>query len=273
MTPYDENTVKKIIANNIKYLRGKNNLTQGDLANRLGVATSSLSAYENEKTLINFQHMLNLSIYFDISIDYLIAVSLDDANIKQYTRSQQTTIAKEAFTSSVTDETLKRFSDKVYFCYYYETDERKADGKQEILEGEILTDSNKGAGYIDVVARFGTKGEANYTGTWMYNGHRAYISLINPLRNELCLIAIPCLPSEKIYIGGAGAILSVSRGKNSTPCYQHIILSSVKLDYNGSIRNTIDEALQIDRKQFHSHFNADLDELIYRQLQKLTDWR
>ena len=270
-----ENDVSKILASNIKYLRKKHNLTQPNLADILDVSPGTISDYELDKRLITFRALMNLSNYFDISIDYLLAIELNDENLSKHTRSHQTGEAEKTIRILAEDQTLIRFADKIFYCYYYETDVRSYnDGKEHnLFEGEIWTDKTNGTGTLDVIARFGSSDEYNYEGKLTYNGFRMYISLINPKRNESCLLAIPCIPSEKSYIGGAGGILSVSRGSDPMPCYQHIIVSSVKLNSGDIPKDVIDEVLKIDNRTLHCYFNSDLDVKIYRHIQKLTDWR
>ena len=52
-------------------LREYNDLTQQELANIIGGSRTSISAWENEKEIINIRKANKIVDYFDISLDYL----------------------------------------------------------------------------------------------------------------------------------------------------------------------------------------------------------
>lgn len=56
----------------LKELRKKRNITQKELANRICVAQSTLSAWENEKAQMDYASMVRLADIFGVSVDYLI---------------------------------------------------------------------------------------------------------------------------------------------------------------------------------------------------------
>ncbi len=62
---------KKIIGNNIKIIRSKNNITQKQLAEILNTTQSTISAYENAKTILLTAFALQIVKYFNISLDWL----------------------------------------------------------------------------------------------------------------------------------------------------------------------------------------------------------
>lgn len=61
-----------MISQRLKQLRAEKNLTQTDLADILGIAKTTLAAYEQEKSEPSIKTLLKLSEYFDVSVDYLI---------------------------------------------------------------------------------------------------------------------------------------------------------------------------------------------------------
>ena len=63
-----------IIANNIRRLRLLANLTQTELAKKLHVSTSSIYAWEKEKSYPSLKNILSLCNYFDVKVDNLIGV-------------------------------------------------------------------------------------------------------------------------------------------------------------------------------------------------------
>ncbi|MDF2513217.1 MAG: transcriptional regulator, family [Herbinix sp.] len=59
----------------LKQLRQKNKLTQGELANILGLKPTAISNYESERNEPSFDKLIALSKYFDVSCDYLLGVT------------------------------------------------------------------------------------------------------------------------------------------------------------------------------------------------------
>ena len=62
---------KKIIGKRIYYLRKKFNLSQNDLAKLLNTSHSTISAYENGKTLILTVFAYSIATKFNVSLDWL----------------------------------------------------------------------------------------------------------------------------------------------------------------------------------------------------------
>ena len=59
----------------LKQLRQKNKLTQGELADILGLKPTAISNYESERNEPSFDKLIALSRYFDVSCDYLLGVT------------------------------------------------------------------------------------------------------------------------------------------------------------------------------------------------------
>lgn len=59
----------------LKQLRQKNNLTQGDLADILGLKPTAISNYESKRNEPSFDKLISLCKYFDVSCDYLLGIS------------------------------------------------------------------------------------------------------------------------------------------------------------------------------------------------------
>ena len=64
------------ISSNIKYLRKRKGLTQGDLAERIGIKRSLVGAYEEGRADPRIENLKKLSKYFDIDVDILISKDL-----------------------------------------------------------------------------------------------------------------------------------------------------------------------------------------------------
>lgn len=59
----------------LKQIRQKNNLTQSELADVLGLKPTAISNYESERNEPSFEKLIVLSKYFDVSCDYLLGVT------------------------------------------------------------------------------------------------------------------------------------------------------------------------------------------------------
>ncbi len=79
---YTRTIDKKIIGNNIKYLRKQHNLTQRDLALLLNTSQSTICAYESGKTLILTAFAYALSKTFNESIDDICGLNKKGVNIQ-----------------------------------------------------------------------------------------------------------------------------------------------------------------------------------------------
>ena len=66
--------MKAILSENIKTLRKQKNLTQSQLACKIGVNKSIISAYENQERLPSVAVLIKLSYEFNVSIEYLLGV-------------------------------------------------------------------------------------------------------------------------------------------------------------------------------------------------------
>lgn len=64
----------KEFAENIKNLRTKKGLTQSQLADRLWLNKSIISAYENEQRMPSLDVLIKLSYEFNVSIEYLLGI-------------------------------------------------------------------------------------------------------------------------------------------------------------------------------------------------------
>lgn len=58
----------------IKYLRTVHNLTQEQLADRLGLSKSIISAYENSLRYPSYDILIKLASIFHVSTDYLLGI-------------------------------------------------------------------------------------------------------------------------------------------------------------------------------------------------------
>ena len=66
---------------NLTNLRKNNKLSQEKLANDIGVARYTISDWENERTQPDNECLKKLSIYFNVSVDYLLGISKERNSI------------------------------------------------------------------------------------------------------------------------------------------------------------------------------------------------
>lgn len=59
----------------IAYLREQNNLTQQQLADKIGITRASLSHYEKNRREPDYKTLEKLADFFEVSIDYLLGYS------------------------------------------------------------------------------------------------------------------------------------------------------------------------------------------------------
>ena len=69
-----------MIADKIRFLRKEKNMTQTELAKKLGVTRSSVNAWELGISTPSTQYLVELAYIFKISTDFLLGIS-SDANI------------------------------------------------------------------------------------------------------------------------------------------------------------------------------------------------
>ncbi len=63
-----------MIAEKIKSLRMKQNLTQSDVAKKLGITRSSVNAWEMGISIPSTQYIVELALLFNVSSDYLLNI-------------------------------------------------------------------------------------------------------------------------------------------------------------------------------------------------------
>ncbi len=66
---------KEIVSLRIKQIRKMHNLTQKDLANLINTSQSTISAYENGKSLILMAFLIEIASKLNVSADYIVGRS------------------------------------------------------------------------------------------------------------------------------------------------------------------------------------------------------
>ncbi len=65
---------KNYFKDNLKFLRQEKNIGQVELANKLGVSKGIISLWENGLREPNMSSLISLSIFFNVSIDFLVGL-------------------------------------------------------------------------------------------------------------------------------------------------------------------------------------------------------
>lgn len=72
----------------LKELRKNNNLTQQELADKMSLVKSSISAYEKSAKYPSVEVLVKLCHYFNVSADYLLGLS-DNKSLKDYDLTEE----------------------------------------------------------------------------------------------------------------------------------------------------------------------------------------
>ncbi len=72
-----------MLSEKIYALRKKNNLSQEELAEKIGVSRQAISKWESGTSLPEIEKLISLSEYFNVSIDYLVKEQAEDEQIKE----------------------------------------------------------------------------------------------------------------------------------------------------------------------------------------------
>lgn len=84
--PYEmRDKMKKLQMDILRTMREEKNLTQGQVADILGINRSTYSSYETVRDTIPIIHLNRLGVYFDVSIDYILGHN----KVKKYSNSKK----------------------------------------------------------------------------------------------------------------------------------------------------------------------------------------
>lgn len=84
-----EENLKQIIANNLTYLRKKNNYTQLELAEKLEYSDKSISKWEHAETLPDIEVLHKLANLYNVTLDYLVSNKPNEEREKLFTKKNQ----------------------------------------------------------------------------------------------------------------------------------------------------------------------------------------
>ena len=76
-----------MIAERIRELRWERNLSQAELARKLGITRSSINSWESSTSLPSIRYLIDLAKFFHVTTDYMLGMSertsMDISNLTQ----------------------------------------------------------------------------------------------------------------------------------------------------------------------------------------------
>ena len=100
-------------AKRIKELRIDNKITQGELADKLGITPTGVSYWESGKSIPNYDTLKKLSLLFNVSIDYLTGNEKEKTNESDilFRKIGKVSDKKKALLMDILNSTVDKFID------------------------------------------------------------------------------------------------------------------------------------------------------------------
>jgi len=114
----------------LKQLRNDMDLTQAELAKKIGVTTSSIGMYETEVRNPSYEVVVKLANFFNVSTDYLLGNTDSKNDVKP-------AVPKEYLSKhKVTNRDLKQYQEEMKKSTeaFFLNDELSEDAKKEMLD-------------------------------------------------------------------------------------------------------------------------------------------
>jgi len=245
-----------IISSNLKRLIAQNKTTQKELADKLGVAAASMTAYCKGRSIPNVEFFVSLKNLYDISIDDFLTKSINPST--SVLPSRESAIERGMMA------TYHKYCG-IYFVYYFDTSKYKGRDtqppKDSVLYGvlfiyenpsslavpefscaavlginerekaalikktlENLKDSSK------IIDHIGSHyPNTAYYGDFELSQEHAFVSMTHNNTDKALLIFHRVDNNKPNYTGGIGAINSVSKGRERAPVVQFMGISRYPL--------------------------------------------
>ena len=255
--PMDNNQdLGSIISANLKRLIAQNNITQKELANRLGVAAASMTDYCKGRRIPTVEFFVSLKNLYDISIDDFLTKSINPP--------ASTLPADESSIDPNMMTTYHKYCG-LYFVYYFDTSKYKGKDTQlpktSVLYGILFIYENPSS--LDVpefscaailgikerqdaalikktleslrdpsriVDRIGDKyPHTAYYGDFELSQAHAFVNLSHANTDKALIIFHRVDNNKPNYTGGIGTVNSVSKGRERAPVVQFIGISRYPL--------------------------------------------
>lgn len=105
--------MENIFSERVKKLRKQNNITQGELAEKMNVTPTGVSYWESGKAIPNYETLQRLANYFNVSIDYLTGndYSKNDDDEILFRKIDKVDENKKALLMDILNKTVESFID------------------------------------------------------------------------------------------------------------------------------------------------------------------
>ena len=87
----------------LKQLREKHNLSQSQVAKRLGITRAAISSYENNSPLPSVNVLAELALLYRVSTDYLLGLDNRTAIVLEDLTPRQSAVIQEVMDTLVTE--------------------------------------------------------------------------------------------------------------------------------------------------------------------------
>ena len=87
----------------LKQLREKHNLSQSQVAKRLGITRAAISSYENNVSLPSVNVLAELALLYRVSTDYLLGLDNRTAIVLEDLTPRQSAVIQEVMDTLVTE--------------------------------------------------------------------------------------------------------------------------------------------------------------------------
>lgn len=268
----EEYDFESILKKNIRYLRKKRGYSQIQLAQKLGVAKSTISSYESHSTdtLPSVFKLKNIARYLGVTIDEIVTYDLEERDKKE--EKNRENISKSLLT--ITNNTLtfnnpvyEKFLNHNYWVYFLKTDKNDT---LHISYADMFIEQNKIKERYDI--NFNINRDKHYNGIFVLTYTQIYIYLQGKYHYERALMIFnnPQNGYNKPYIGGLGVISSVSSGSERNPCIQKILITNIEISKN-EYKNGLTSLLSFSSKTNDIvKIDDEIEKQAYRFIKKLN---
>lgn len=216
---------------NLKVLSNK--YTQKYIADRTGFSQSSINNYLTKSSEPSIQFLIALKNAFGICLDDFLFSDIDISNEISYDKFIGNYIVYYYNNNSYKGEVHTNITNTLNYGVISIIKERDFD-KNVVVYGtfmkskadasKLLKELNSIAEPKDMVSKY-EETENIYKGNISTTDQSIFINLNNNSNGDQTFIILNNPPTKNNYIGGAGTVNSIARGREHNPCVQFIILS------------------------------------------------
>ncbi len=288
---YSEQTdsIMSATASNFHYIMKRRELNQEELAQELGISVQLLSEYLSGEKIPDTQTLLTIKNLYHISIDEFLTSEIryskqirkyndlkDETDIKMLRRFCgvyhmhyfDTTVYKY---TNITDKLRPRISNGILQIYEEKTPLGNSCFKAVAITCCTRSECNNFFVQMTADSSLNTLHDLDlsqikhhhfYNGELDATAHNFFVSLSSETRDK-CLMIFQNPDSSKKYFGGIGTVNSVSRGHESMPCAQFMMITRTPLTCDD---NEIAELLHLSYRKMAF---SDEENMLVNRLKKI----